>query len=78
MDVSYWFAVLLPATTPEPIRQRWAAELRRVLAAPDMTRKLVDLGLTLSDMTPEQVDQLLASDAGKWKQVVSTAGIKPE
>ena len=78
MDVSYWFAVLLPATTPEAIRQRWAAELRRVLAAPDLTRKLVDLGLTLSDMTPEQVDQFLASDAAKWRQVVSTAGIKPE
>ena len=78
MDVSYWFAVLLPATTPEAIRQRWATELKRVLAAPDMSRKLVDLGLTLSDMTAEQVDQFLASDAAKWRQVVSTAGIKPE
>ena len=78
MDVSYWFAVLLPATTPEAIRQRWATELKRVLAAPDMSRKLVDLGLKLSDMTPEQVDQFLASDAGKWRQVVSKAGIKPE
>lgn len=78
MDVSYWFALLLPAGVPEAVLLRWRDELKRALGDPAVAQQLLKLGVTQSAMGPAQAQQFLRQDQALWKKIVETAGIQPE
>ena len=78
MDVSYWFALLLPAGVPDAILQRWRDELQRALREPVVAQQLLKLGITQSALEPTQTQQFLRQDQALWKKIVETAGIQPE
>ena len=76
MDVSYWFALLMPAGVPEPVAQKWEKELAAALAAPSVVRTLTELGITRSDIAPAQMQRFLADDRATWAHVVKSSGMK--
>lgn len=76
MNVSYWFALLLPAGVPEPVAQRWEKELATALASAPVSRALTELGITRSDMTAVQTQSFLAEDRATWANVVKSSGMK--
>jgi len=76
LDAKYWFAVLVPADTPEPAKERWHRALDAVLAMPDVAAKLDEMGISPSRMTPAQALAMIEQEARLWKEVAQTAGIK--
>jgi tripartite-type tricarboxylate transporter receptor subunit TctC len=76
MDVSYWFALLMPAGVPEPVAQKWEKELATALASPSVSHALTELGITQSDVAPSQMQRFLTDDRATWATVVKTSGMK--
>lgn len=59
----------LPSATPKPITERWATELRSIIALPDVTARLLDFGFEpMDDVTdfPAYVD----SEVERWANVI--------
>ncbi len=76
-DVETWFGLTAPAATPREIVQRLNAEVRKALAAPDLQQRFADLSLSVTPSSPEELDQLIKSEAARWADVIKHAGIKP-
>jgi tripartite-type tricarboxylate transporter receptor subunit TctC len=74
-----WNGVLAPAGTPKEIISRLNADLRAVLARPEVRERLNNIGLeVMGTGTPEEFGSFLQAELGKWAKWVKDAGIKPE
>lgn len=73
-----WYAMLLPAGTPDPIVRKYNAALNKVLATETLRKQFKAAGLTPSPGTPGELDQLIERDAIQWKKVITEQGIKPD
>ncbi|MDB5947029.1 MAG: hypothetical protein JWQ33_2055 [Ramlibacter sp.] len=78
MNVSYWFALLLPAGVPEPIAQRWEKELAKALSSAPVRRTLAELGITPGQTTAAQTQRFMADDKATWARIAKAANIKPQ
>ena len=78
MNVSYWFAILLPAGVPQAVMTKWQEGLSRALQEPAVAEQLVKLGVTRSLMGAVDTQNFLRQDRAVWKQIVDQAGIEPE
>ena len=50
-DAATWFALVAPAGTPHDLVLRLNAEVKRVLALPDVKQRFTDLGMSLGGGT---------------------------
>ncbi|NYT63758.1 tripartite tricarboxylate transporter substrate binding protein [Alcaligenaceae bacterium] len=73
---STWFALLAPKGVAPDIIERTNKALNEILQDPEVRQKLADLGATPLGGTPQDLEQLLASELSKWNQVVADADIK--
>ncbi len=78
MRASNWFGLAAPAGTSPAIVKRWADEVHTALAAPEVGKRLSDLGLVPGGNTPAEFARQIADEAKLWERVIRTAGIKPE
>lgn len=76
-EVSAWFGVFAPAETPSAIVARLNAELTSILQAPDMKKRLRDLGAEPETATPDAYARYVRDEAQKWSGVVQQAGLAP-
>ena len=77
-EVSAWYAVLAPASTPAEVRQKLADAILQAIAEPDTREKLAPAGFELTPGDSSELRTLIAADYDKWGRVVANAGIKPE
>lgn len=77
-DVSVWFGVLAPAGTPRDIVQRLNAEIRKIIATPEVTDRFLKQGVEPRTGTPEQFGALIKAEVTRWADVIKTAGIKAD
>lgn len=66
-----WIGLLAPTGTPKDIVEKISADLREVLAEPEVKNKLVDLGAVPRGNTPAQFTQLIGSDRKRYAQIIS-------
>jgi tripartite-type tricarboxylate transporter receptor subunit TctC len=71
-----WQGTLAPARTPKAIIDRLNAEISRIVASPEITEKLLSLGMTPLISTPEQFAALMASDYQKSAAVIQAAHLR--
>ena len=65
-----WFAMFVPAGTPDPIVQKLNAAMRKI-ARMDVTRERANqLGTVLKDLTPAQMDDFARSEVAAWGKVI--------
>ena len=76
--VSGGFGLLAPAATPREIIKKLNAEAVKVVAMPEVRKRLANEGADPVGSTPEEFDAYIRSDIEKWIKVVEKAGIKPE
>ena len=74
-NVSSWNALAAPGKTPRAVVERLSGDVAKVLAQPDMTKRLADLGIQAKASTPAQLGQLLDREIVRWSEVISKAGI---
>lgn len=68
-----WWGVLAPAGVPPAIVQKLAAEIEKVLASPDVEKKLVGPKVNTG---PKAFAAVLKTDYKKWADVVKESGAK--
>lgn len=77
-DATQWYGIVAPAGTPAAIVERLNAEIRRILAMPDMRERLKSLGAEPAPTTPDEFRRYIASEIARWASVVKAAHMKPE
>ncbi len=78
MRASNWFGLAAPAGTSAAIVKRWADAVRAALDAPEVSKRLADLGLMPGGNTPEEFARQVDEEARLWERVIRTADIKPQ
>jgi tripartite-type tricarboxylate transporter receptor subunit TctC len=71
-----WHGLFAPAGTPQPIVDKLAADFTKVLAMPEVRKRLMDIGLQPVGTTPAQFATVVRNDHAKWGQVIRNANIK--
>jgi tripartite-type tricarboxylate transporter receptor subunit TctC len=77
-EVISWQTIFAPAGTPQPIVDRLHAEIRKILAEPEMKERIAKLGMQGADLTTEQISTFQKAEVAKWAQVIKAANIKLE
>ncbi len=70
--------LLVPAGTPKSLVGRIAADVRRVMALPEVNQRVTDLGFDVIASTPEQFAAQVKFEIERWSKVIKAAGIKAE
>jgi len=73
-----WFGIMAPAGTPKPIVDLLNAEMRALVARPDVKATWDKLGTETMSMTPAESEAFLRAELDKWTKVVKAANIKLE
>ncbi len=73
-----WYGMLGPAGMPASIVARLNAEVRKAMAAPEVVSRLEGMGFEVVTSTPEEFAASVQKDLEIMRQIVTTAGIKPE
>lgn len=73
-----WFAMFAPANTPKTIVTKLQLEIAKILKSPDISKRLLDLGLEPIGSTPEELAVYQRSEIAKWAKVVKDSGAKLE
>ena len=77
-DMSNWFGLFLPANTPAPIVSRLNAEVRSVIRAPDMQKKLAEMSTTPVDLSAAQFAAYVKKSYEDIGSLIKAANLKPE
>jgi tripartite-type tricarboxylate transporter receptor subunit TctC len=67
-----------PKKTPQEIVERLNREINAVLAEPEMTKRLTELGGAPLISSPEGFGAMIAAETEKWETVVKSAGLRVE
>ena len=67
---SGWIVLMAPAGTPEFIIQKVNADLRKVVAMPEVIERFQVLGTYTRDLTPEQTGEFIRSEERLWWPIV--------
>jgi tripartite-type tricarboxylate transporter receptor subunit TctC len=71
-----WHVLLAPAGTSAPVVERLHGEMKRIMAAPEMVKKVADLGLIPFDTQPiDGIRAYIRSEQEKWGSLVRTLGL---
>jgi tripartite-type tricarboxylate transporter receptor subunit TctC len=69
--------LVAPAGTPPAIVEQIHQDCSKVLAMPDVRRKLANIGMEVIDGSPKQFAAAMAAERPQWARVIRDAGIKP-
>jgi tripartite-type tricarboxylate transporter receptor subunit TctC len=76
VDVSLWFAVLVPSATPQPIVQRLHADIARVVASPEYKAELRKRGFDAVASAPDDMAAFLDKDYLKFRALIQKLGLQ--
>ena len=75
-DIYTWWGFMAPAGTQPDIIAKWNAEVRRILATPEMRAFFAQQGAEPAPTTPEQLAALIKSEIPKYAKIVRDSGAK--
>jgi tripartite-type tricarboxylate transporter receptor subunit TctC len=71
-----WFGLMAPAGTTPAVVDKIHRETIRVLALPDVRRKMDELGLDVIAGSPDEFVAAIRSETPQWDKLIRSAGIK--
>ncbi|GGE39264.1 MFS transporter [Agaricicola taiwanensis] len=77
-DAQSWHGLFAPAGTPKAIVDKVSADVKRIVAKPEVDKRLKEIGAVPSPMTPEEFTAFGADERVRYKEIVSKAGIVPQ
>jgi tripartite-type tricarboxylate transporter receptor subunit TctC len=75
---SVYYGFMAPAGTPKEIVAKIEADVRRVVAMPDVAQRVANGGLEVAFVGGAEMGNVMRTDAEQFKKIISYAGIKPE
>ncbi len=73
---SEWYGLLAPAGTPKPVVAKLNAEMRRIMALPNLGERLAAIELLSS--SPEELSDFIRGEIDRWSPVIKKLGLKAE
>jgi tripartite-type tricarboxylate transporter receptor subunit TctC len=77
-EVSPWFAVFAPASTPKPIIAKLNAALLEAMKQPDIKAKFETIGAEPIGSTPEELGAHLNREINRWGKLIAEQNIKSD
>jgi tripartite-type tricarboxylate transporter receptor subunit TctC len=75
-DESTWSIILAPAGTPSDIVNKLHAELKTVMAMPEVEKQLAAIGMIpIISPSPEDLETFISTEVERWGKIVRQAGI---
>ncbi|NDZ18763.1 tripartite tricarboxylate transporter substrate binding protein [Variovorax sp. WS11] len=75
-EVPIWYAFIAPAKLPDAIRNKIAADLKEVMALPDVRARLSEIGMQSNWAGPDELVKLINSESAVLGPLVKELGIK--
>ena len=73
-----WQGLLAPAGTPPAVLDKLQSAVHRIVARPDIAKRLQELGSEPSDMSRQQMAEWMQSETVRWAKVVKDNNIKAD
>ncbi|WP_313314953.1 tripartite tricarboxylate transporter substrate binding protein [Pulveribacter sp.] len=77
-EATSWFGMFAVAGTPKPVLDKLHAALAKVLAQPDVKKKIAEQGGEVVIETPEQFAAFIKTETAKWGKVVKESGARAD
>jgi tripartite-type tricarboxylate transporter receptor subunit TctC len=77
-EMAVWYAAYGPAGMPKEIVARLNAEIGRILALPEVKKRMADIAVETAQSSPEELASLTRADADKWGRIIKQLGITPQ
>lgn len=77
-EFSTWVGLAAPRATPRPIVERLNAEMRKMLADPELRAKLVGMGMDVRPNTVAEHEAYVQAAFTRFGRIVKDAGIEPQ
>ena len=71
-----WTGIVAPIKTPKPVVDKLAQEITRILRTPEMSKRLVEMGVDPLGGTPEEFGQRIRADIARFGKAVKDSGAK--
>lgn len=75
-EVSPWFAVFMPASTPKAIISKLNKALLAAMKDPEVAARFESIGAEPVGSTPDELAKHLARESDRWTQLITERGIK--
>lgn len=72
------WALYAPAGLPRPVADKLSAALQQVVEMPDVTARLLELGITASFVGSDALREMTAADIAAWKRIAQAAKISSD
>ena len=71
-----WHMIVAPANTPKEIVDKLRAEIKAVVALPEMQKQIFEIGLIPVDSPPiEELRRFITAETERWGKLVRQLGI---
>jgi len=77
-DVDMWYAFMAPKGTPATVVSRLDAELRAILALPEIKAGFDKQGMDAASSSPEELNALMRRDNARWAAIIRKNNITAE
>jgi tripartite-type tricarboxylate transporter receptor subunit TctC len=77
-DATAWIGVLAPKGTPQAVQEKIAADVQRVLSAPDVKAAVQATGTDLRFRQSREFTQAVREEAARWPKLLVDTGAKVE
>lgn len=76
VEMSAWYGIYMPASTPKDVVARVNAEVNKVIAMPETQTRLSAIGAELTAMTPEAFKVFHDAENKRYSELIQRKGIK--
>lgn len=76
LNFTSWNALYAPAGTPRPVIQRLSAELQKILANPEVRKRIENTGSVVRPGSPEALGRLTMEEHDNYKKMAAESGIR--
>ncbi len=77
-DLTNWYGLFAPAGTPKSIVDRLNAEVRKIMASPDVSEKLTKMGSAVPPGSADDFAAFIQAEVPRWAEVVKRSGAKAD
>ena len=77
-ELTAWFGIFAPAGTPQPIVDKLAADIDRVLRMPALVKQFESLGTDASYMAPPEFAAFVGNEYTRWTRAFKESGVAPK
>ena len=77
-DVVSWYGLHTAIKSPRPAVDKMNREVNRILTLPEVSERLVGLGMDPAPISPGQFNALVKSEVERWAKVVKESGMQQE